>query len=250
VVAPVQSLMVWYLHAKNRNLTVPSTVSTQGVVLRAVGDLAPGEAALPQYQSLPLTMPLPLWPDSRVQNVRQVMPGQQQPRAQQHLHLPTPSVSGEVPHSVLPARASSVVVATSEVGVRHTPRAPSPMAGQFGTFTAAATGTMKSRRPYRFCTRCWIKTSRWVMKHIVLPDGAVCHKGSHTSRTCPQWTQTVDPPTDEQNRAHAAAFKSAQRRGELHRLAVQIFKDHFHETQQSSDVSIISDEDLVQYLQA
>ena len=102
---------------------------------------------------------------------------------------------------------------------------------------------VKPRRPYRyaipidmsmpvphnldlcsFCSRCWVRNSKWVLRSIVLPQGRSTNLNGHTNDTCPMWPKGT-APTAEQNRAYAAGFKFAQRRSELHNVALKAFEE-------------------------
>jgi hypothetical protein len=85
-------------------------------------------------------------------------------------------------------------------------------------------GTSKPRRPYRFCSRCWLLKHEWVIRSVTLPTGRSICLADHKHDTCPLWPKGTSP-TPEQNRAYAAAFKFSQRRFELHTIAMNAFKE-------------------------
>jgi len=228
VTAEHPSRRVWYIYMKGRKWSQPQSALTQllAAAAGAVGGPAPSGSASIQDRGkttgqsaadLPHTSPLVM------------------PPAPDGLQHPDPSEKG----AKLPTASASAGAAA------RVQSPPGHVGGCFGTFTAATHPTGKSRRPYRFCTRCWIKTSKWVMKHIVLPDGTVSHQGGHTSRGCPLWPEN-EPLTAEQSRTHAAAFKSAQRKGQLHRLAKQAFIAYIRDHPQGN---AMSETDLEHYLQ-
>merc|ERR1711990_1365782 len=47
----------------------------------------------------------------------------------------------------------------------------------------------KTRRPYRFCSRCWIKRKAWVLRSLTLPYGQCTNLNDHTNDTCPDWSK-------------------------------------------------------------
>lgn len=47
----------------------------------------------------------------------------------------------------------------------------------------------KLRRPYRFCSRCWIQKSEWILRSITLPSGQSMNLNNHTNDTCPAWPE-------------------------------------------------------------
>ena len=97
----------------------------------------------------------------------------------------------------------------------------------------------KSRRPYRFCSRCWIKKKEWILRSLTLPYGQCTNLNEHTNDKCLAWPKGDPPPTAEENRAYAAAFKYAQRRGVLHDIALEEFKQM---------TPAMAEEELVKYL--
>lgn len=99
-------------------------------------------------------------------------------------------------------------------------------------------GRVKPRRPYRFCSRCWIQKSEWVLRAITLPEGQSYSLNGHTNDTCPVWPKG-NTPTAEQNRAYAAAFKFAQRRSFLHQIAMKAFQEIMPEMSQDQLLSYL-----------
>jgi len=80
---------------------------------------------------------------------------------------------------------------------------------------------LSPRRPYRFCSKCWIKHKRWVLRSIKLPSGRSINLHGET---CPEWPPGEGEPNAEQIRAYGAAFKQAQRSSQLHAVALEAFK--------------------------
>jgi len=78
-----------------------------------------------------------------------------------------------------------------------------------------------SRRPYRFCSKCWIMHKQWVLKSIKLPTGSVV---SLHPEICPDWDKPDEEPTKGQLRLYGAAFKRAQRSLLLHDVALNTYK--------------------------
>jgi len=76
------------------------------------------------------------------------------------------------------------------------------------------------RRPYRFCTKCWIMHKKWVLKSIKLPTGSVVNLHPEV---CPDWDKPSEEPTKEQLRVYGAAFKRAQRSSLLHDVALNTY---------------------------
>lgn len=95
--------------------------------------------------------------------------------------------------------------------------------------TANTSKKGKLRRPYRFCAMCWVKKSEWVLRSATLPAGHTTSLFGHTNDSCPCWPKGT-PLSVEQNRAYAAAFKSAQRKNVLFEVALKIFKQMLPET--------------------
>jgi len=87
----------------------------------------------------------------------------------------------------------------------------------------------KSRKPYRFCARCWTTNKVWVVKSITKPTGVNVSLHDHTKNTCPQWPFR-HAPSIVQHRQYGAAFKKAGRgrqgtqHGILHDMAFKEFK--------------------------
>lgn len=77
------------------------------------------------------------------------------------------------------------------------------------------------RRPYRFCSKCWIKNKKWVLRSIKLPSGRSINLHGDM---CPEWPVGEEQPTAIQMRAYGAAFKQAQRSSQLHSVALEAFK--------------------------
>jgi len=87
----------------------------------------------------------------------------------------------------------------------------------------AAPSKTKTRRPYRFCSKCWLKRGTWALRSVKLPDGCIVNLNRHTNDTCPDWPEEDLPPTAEQTRAYGTAFKRAQRGAHLHEIAIKEF---------------------------
>jgi len=82
---------------------------------------------------------------------------------------------------------------------------------------------LKSRRPYRFCSMCWLKKHEWVLRSVTLPDGRSRSLNGHSNDSCPLWAKgTVITP--DQSRSYATAFKAAQRKHKLYQIALSEFK--------------------------
>lgn len=81
----------------------------------------------------------------------------------------------------------------------------------------------KSRRPYRFCSKCWLKSGQWVLRSIKTPDGGTVNLNQHTNDACPQWPDMESLPTAQQTRAYGTAFKRAQRGEKLYEIAFSEF---------------------------
>jgi len=81
----------------------------------------------------------------------------------------------------------------------------------------------KLRRPYRFCSMCWAHRSEWVLRSVTLPGGLSTTLNGHTYDMCLRTSRdaTISP---DQNRAYATAFKSAQRKLQLHEIALKVFE--------------------------
>lgn len=77
------------------------------------------------------------------------------------------------------------------------------------------------RRPYRFCSKCWIKNKKWVLRSIKLPSGRSINLHGDM---CPEWPAGDEQPSAIQMRAYGAAFKQAQRSSQLHSVALEAFK--------------------------
>lgn len=92
------------------------------------------------------------------------------------------------------------------------------------------TSKTKTRRPYRFCSKCWLKRDAWVLRSIKLPDGSIFNLNKHSNDTCPVWPDSDPPPTSEQTRAYGTAFKRAQRSSQLHDIAFNHFTSLVPET--------------------
>jgi len=82
----------------------------------------------------------------------------------------------------------------------------------------------KTRRPYRFCSKCWLKHSKWSLRSVKLPDGCIINLNQHTNDTCPDWPESDPAPTTAQIRAYGTAFKRAQRGAQLHEIALNEFR--------------------------
>lgn len=81
------------------------------------------------------------------------------------------------------------------------------------------------RRPYRFCTKCWMTGHSWVMRSVKLPEPASksIFLNQHTNDRCPHWPDHRTPTAVEAKR-YGAAFKQAQRNGTLDKLARECFR--------------------------
>jgi len=88
----------------------------------------------------------------------------------------------------------------------------------------SAPSKTKTRRPYRFCSKCWLKHGIWALRSVKLPDGSIVNLNRHTNDTCPGWPEHDLHPTAEQTRAYGTAFKRAQRGSHLHSVAVEEFR--------------------------
>jgi len=85
---------------------------------------------------------------------------------------------------------------------------------------ASKTSPVPTRRPYRFCVKCWITSKTWVLKSIKLPNGSIAHLHPEV---CSAWEGDAEP-TKDQFRIYGAAYKRAQRSSALHDVALKAFK--------------------------
>ena len=103
--------------------------------------------------------------------------------------------------------------------LKHTAQTPQQSLWELKHTEHAPKGTFqKSRRPYRFCSMCWLQKTEWVLRSVTLPHGPSKSLNGHTNGACPLWDKGAGM-TPEQNRAYATAFKSAQRRHQLYQIA-------------------------------
>jgi len=93
---------------------------------------------------------------------------------------------------------------------------------ELGTLESSDPGVaIMRRRPYRFCTKCWIVHKQWVLKSLKLPNGSVRHLHPEV---CPAWKDQIEEPTKAQVKLYGAAFKRAQRTSVLRDTALKEFR--------------------------
>jgi len=112
-------------------------------------------------------------------------------------------------------------IQTCATGSLHGPGTMRQDAIQQELASNARASNILTRRPYRFCTRCWIKTKKWVLKSLKLPNGSIAHLHPFV---CPSWDNPDEEPTKEQIKLYGAAFKRAQRSSTLQNAALGAFK--------------------------
>jgi len=127
-----------------------------------------------------------------------------------------------VKHEPRSAQAVTSISPNLEVIKRNQPPAAGSPAKSINA--KGKTGRIKLRRPYRFCSMCWVQKSDWVLRSVTLPKGPSKSLNGHTNDTCPMWPKG-NAITCEQNRAYATAFKCAQRKAKLHDIALKAFEE-------------------------